>query len=260
MHILLSSKFSCRLVRADCTFFLRICLFVLKYRNNAGLVTERFWYSFIPKDTNQSLTYIPNQFLSVHWSRWENSKQRIFSRLKKVYPTTSDMLSWARFRQLWNLSTDPQIQAEHRVKTLLKVISHFTLTCCHSHSETWWRCCCWRRQTASERTGWCICTGRVPGNICPSLQKLLQESSRIKYGWTTALVQQSDPSLVPVWWSNYVVSTSTSCLLTKSKEGLKLNNEDVLIYDGLKVPCYTNFQILTFYSRLQWGSLGWFII
>lgn len=50
-------------------------------------------------------THIPNQFLCVHWSRWANSKQCIFSRLKKVYPTTSDMLSFASIRQLWNLLT-----------------------------------------------------------------------------------------------------------------------------------------------------------
>lgn len=106
-HILLSSKSGCRLVRADCTFFFEfVCLFLnIAIILDSLLVTERFWYSSIPKDTNQSLTYIPNQFLSVHWSRRENSKQRIFSRLKKVYPTTSDMLSWARLRQLWNLST-----------------------------------------------------------------------------------------------------------------------------------------------------------
>lgn len=55
--------------------------------------------------SDQNWTYIPNQFLCVHWSWWENSKQCIFSRLKKVYPTTSDMLSFASVRQLWNLPT-----------------------------------------------------------------------------------------------------------------------------------------------------------
>lgn len=53
-------------------------------------------------------THMPNQFLCVHWSRWENSKQCIWSRLKKVYPTTSEMLSPASSRQLRNLPPPPR--------------------------------------------------------------------------------------------------------------------------------------------------------
>lgn len=48
----------------------------------------------------------------------------------------------------------------------------------HSHSETWWRCCCWRHQTARERTEWCLCTGRVPDNSRLCLWKLLKDISR----------------------------------------------------------------------------------
>lgn len=129
--------------------------------------------------SDQNWTYIPNQFLCVHWSWWENSKQCIFSRLKKVYPTTSDMLSFASVRQLWNLPTSILLDLKIFLKKPQSII-HSTRremfpTFCRSRSETWWRCWCWRRQTASGRTGWCVCTGRVRGSSCRCLKKLLQE-------------------------------------------------------------------------------------
>lgn len=68
--------------------------------------------------SDQNWTYIPNQFLCVHWSWWENSKQCIFSRLKKVYPTTSDMLSFASVRQLWNLPTSILLDLTFFLKSL----------------------------------------------------------------------------------------------------------------------------------------------
>ena len=72
-----------------------------------------------------------------------------------------------------NISKKELCRVDFRLKLQLP-------TCCHSHSETWWRCSCWRHQNRSERTGWCLCTGRVHGNSCRCLQKLLQEMSGLE--------------------------------------------------------------------------------
>lgn len=51
------------------------------------------------------VTHLPNQFLWEHCSLWENSKQCIFSRLKKTCPTVSEILSSAPSKHRRNLYT-----------------------------------------------------------------------------------------------------------------------------------------------------------